>query len=399
MRSLWSAMRRSKRQKPSSFYLAAASRQKNPYCPSVLSGWDADDEGFMSSAEFLPLRPLSVSIPSGPYCPRRPTLQEVLANSASPPWTLSAFMAYLSQNHCLETLEFTMDASRYRKHYNTMMESSPSGSILETSEGCEYVKMLWQKLLDAYITPNGPREVNLPSDVRDALLCLNCTFSPPHPSVLEPAVKIIYELMDESVLVPFLNSVAPVRGPENCSNLWASPDDVPDMVFHGSLDERSLSHARPRSRRDQSPPSSGSSMDIIYSSCNGPTPRPSHHSHLSAALSRSSSRLSAYLSQAAPSAPDAQDAGLTDDSASSPPSSALEPMTPPTTPPTSDAGFAGISPGTSPRNSRGEGSGWRKMGAKLGWKKSRSGCRSNSSTSSGRYPLGRDTFTDDESTS
>jgi hypothetical protein len=392
-------MRRPKRQKPSSFYVAAVSRQKNPYFPSVLSGWDADDEGFMSSTEFLPSRPLSVSIPSGPYCPRRPTLQEVLADSAPPPWTLSAFMAYLSQNHCLETLEFTMDASRYRKHYITMIESNPSSSILATSDNCEYVKMLWQKLLDAYITPNGPREVNLPSDVRDTLLSLPCTFTPPHPSVLEPAVKIIYELMDESVLVPFLNSVAPARRPESCLNLWTSPDDVPDMVFHGSLDERSLSHARSRSRRDQSPPSSGSSMDVVYSSYSGPAPRPSHHSHLSAALSRSSSRLSAYLSQAAPSAPDTQDAGLTDDSASSPSNSALEPMTPPTTPPTSDAGFTGVSPGTSPKNSRDEGSGWRKVGAKLGWKKSRSGRGSNSSTSSGRYPLGRNTSTEDENMS
>src|SRR5271156_743550 len=122
----------------------------------------------MSSAEFLPSRPLTF-IPSGPYLPRRPTLQEVLADSAPPPWTLSAFMAYLSRNHCLETLEFTMDASRYRKHYNSMADSHPGTPISPASEGCDYVKMLWQKLLDAYIAPNGAREVNLPSNVRDRL--------------------------------------------------------------------------------------------------------------------------------------------------------------------------------------------------------------------------------------
>jgi hypothetical protein len=50
----------------------------------------------------------------------RPTLDEVLANTAPAPYTLSAFMAYLSQNHCLETLEFTLDAKRYREAYEDL---------------------------------------------------------------------------------------------------------------------------------------------------------------------------------------------------------------------------------------------------------------------------------------
>jgi hypothetical protein len=37
----------------------------------------------------------------------------MLANAAPSPWTLGAFMQYLSENHCLEVLEFTTDASRY----------------------------------------------------------------------------------------------------------------------------------------------------------------------------------------------------------------------------------------------------------------------------------------------
>lgn len=144
------------------------------------------------------------------YSRRRPTFEEILSNTAPPPWTLSAFMAYLSQNHCLETLEFTMDASRYTKHYREMAEKGPSTSpTLQTSES-EYMRMLWTKLLDAYIAPNGPREVNLPSNVRDHLLSLPCTDTPPDPKALEPAVEIIYELMDESVLAPFLNSIQPM---------------------------------------------------------------------------------------------------------------------------------------------------------------------------------------------
>src|SRR5579862_3636155 len=163
--------------------------------PGSFYDCEADDEGTMSTGEYKPAsRPLSVAIPhpQGPYCPRWPTLAEILSNTAPPPWTLSQFMAYLSQNHCLETLEFTMDASRYRKHYNEAF-SSP---VSPDNDACKYVKMLWQRLLDAYITPNGPREVNLPSDVRDRLLSLPTHEYPPPPDSLDSAVKIIYELMD-----------------------------------------------------------------------------------------------------------------------------------------------------------------------------------------------------------
>ena len=51
--------------------------------------------------------------------------------------------------------------------------------------------------------------VNLPAVVRDRLLSLSHTSTIPDPAELDPAVKIIYELMEESVLDPFLNSVAP----------------------------------------------------------------------------------------------------------------------------------------------------------------------------------------------
>jgi hypothetical protein len=379
-----SAMRRSKKQKPPTLYLATSSRETSPSCASVLSDWDADDEGFMSSTDFLPSRPLSVAIPSGPYYPRRPTLQEVLANSAPTPWTLSAFTAYLSQNHCLETLEFTMDASRYKKHYSELLQDSPDIPI--SSESCEYVKMLWQKLIDAYIAPNGPREVNLPSDVRDRLMALPFSPFPPLPAELDPAVKIIYELMEESVLVPFLNSVASLRGSESCTTPWTSTDDLATM--RRSYDERSASPAQARTGRDRSPPST----QEVSSPQSGSTSRQSHHSHLSAALGRSTgARLSAYLSHhpSGSSGSETQEATLTDDTASSPSNSALEPMTPPTTPPTSDVGFQRISPGTSPKNSRGE-NGWKKMSARLGWKKSKSGHGPSSSTSGKKYTSERE---------
>lgn len=388
MKYLRSAMKRSKFRKPPALHLKTISRETSPRSSSVLSDWDADDEGFMSSGDFAPSRPLSLTIPSGPYCPRRPNLQEVLSNVAPPPWTLAAFMAYLSQNHCLETLEFTMDAQRYTKHYQELVSREPHTPLSPNSLECDYVRMLWQKLLDAYIAPNGPREVNLPSDVRDRLMSLPSTYFPPDAAELDPAVKIIYELMDESVLVPFLNSMAPSRGFE--ASPWTSNESMTDTYMTGSLDERSLSRTKSRTRDGS--PAGESGSDILSQSYSGPSPRPSHSLHLTAAISRGTARLSAHLSGSSATSAEATES-LTDDSTDSPSpaGSALEPMTPPHTPPTSHTEFVDISPGTSPHTGRGESSGWKKMGAKLGWKKSRSGHGSGSSTSSSRLPMGRET--------
>lgn len=374
-------MRNSKEREPPSRHIPTyQSREASPSSPSALSDWDADDEGFMSSGDQVPSRPLSLSI-SGPYCPRRPTLQEVLANTAPPPWTLSAFTAYLSQNHCLETLEFTLDAQRYRMHYDTFMEAQGQMPPARAKEEASYIGMLWQKLRDAYIKPNGPREVNLPAVVRDRLLSLPYKTAVPDPAELDPAAKIIYELMDESVLVPFLNSVAPTRAPESLS-LWGSEEPMGSQMG-ASSEATSYSPSRTRVHREDSPSSSGSGNDNLYP--RGVSPRTSYQSHLGRP---GPSRLSTLVgSTSAGSSAEAIDS-MTDDSTDSPsPSgSALEPMTPPNTPPTSHVSFKTSSPGSS-HPSRAEGSGWKKMGAKLGWKKSRS--TTSTSTSSSRYPMTR----------
>jgi hypothetical protein len=384
MKYLRRAMRRSKIRKPPSLHIHISSRETSPRCSSVLSDWDADDESFMSSGDFASSRPLSLSIPTGPYCPRRPTLQEVLSNTAPPPWTISAFTAYLSQNHCLETLEFTIEADRYTKQYQEIAAKDPNTPVSPNTPDFENVRTLWQKLLDNYITPNAPREVNLPSDIRDHLLTLPYTELPPDPIALEPAVKIVFELMDESVLVPFLNSVAPSRGPETVSTPWTSDEFMSDTFMSGSLDERSLSPAKSRHQRDGSPPSSGTAADTLSQSYSGPSIRQSFHSNITGALGLS--RLSANLSGT--SSGEGVES-MTDDSTDSPSpaGSALEPMTPPNTPPTSNAEFGDVSPGTSPHTTH---SGWKKMGDRLRWKKSRSGHGSGSSTNSVRHPMGRE---------
>lgn len=279
---------------------------------------------------------------------RMPSLQEILTDSAPHPYTLGAFMAYLSQNHCLETLEFTMEADRYRIAY-----SQSQHNLLDYPD---HICGLWQKLIQAYIQPYGSREVNLPAHVRDHLLSLSCGPPPPKPTELDEAVKIVYELMSDSVLVPFVESFN-----------TPPPDPVPEKPVPESR------HRRSRSR---------SSKDLNYKDEHNRSPRTSFLPHLSISMSRKSdvnSRSNSAISEAG----DRED--MTDDSGTNSPP-AMEPMTPPTTPPTPEWAFA-APPGSLHKAISAHSNGWKKVGAKLGLgRRSRSTHRttSTSSTSAAR---------------
>ncbi|OAL48778.1 regulator of G protein signaling superfamily [Pyrenochaeta sp. DS3sAY3a] len=346
---------------------------------SSLADFD-DDDVKMAMSDCQPA-PLTVSIPKNIPTPqyRKPNLSEILANTAPPPYTLSSFMAFLSQNHCLENLEFTMDASRYRKHYSKMVNRHPGSPISPLSDECAYVLMLWRRLIDAYIRESGPREVNLPAEVRDNLLSHTDSYVPPHPSSLDEAVSKIYELMEESVLVSFLNSVSPHSAHPSLSH--DSYDSNLTRSSTRSYDERSLvsrtQHPQIPAHQRASAPSSLTSGFMQG--------RPFTHSRFHSQPT-SSGQPATRVTSGYTSGSDA----LTDDSSSGSPSGMSDPLTPPGTPPMSDYPMGdfhhayyenGSSSGTpSPRNSRGEHNGlasatrdsWKRVSSKL-WPKKKSG--------------------------
>ncbi|KXT17016.1 hypothetical protein AC579_4334 [Pseudocercospora musae] len=341
----------------------------------------------MSNEDYAPSsRPLSVAIPSmgaqGPFCPRRPNLREILANTSPPPWTLAAFMAYLSNNHCLETLEFTMDAGRYKKHYAKMMSRAQENGMPPAKDR-EYVQALWQRLVEAYIQPNGSREVNLPSDVRDPILGRKPAEMPPAPETLDPAVAKIYELMEESVLVPFLNSVYPQTAhPTMHSCPYDTFDDNQSMLSSRTYEDRNLHSRRSRHGRGSPPISSVEPHAPSYSpsarfrqSAPPPLTAPSHRTRFSVKLTPTTSSPAAPLTGSAiPEGSDttlsgsANGQGMTDDSGSTSSPTNDSPMTPPTSPPMSGA--------QSPKRDSGM---WKKLGRlsgmKVGKKKSHGGLK------------------------
>lgn len=324
-----------------------------------------------------------------------------------------------------------MDASRYRKHYGKLESRTPDDPISADSEECIYVKMLWQRLLEAYIVPNGAREVNLPSDVRDPLLALSNSHLPPHPSTLEPAVACVHKLMEESVLVPFLNSLCP----SNSARPESASSEDPSRHYAYSYDERYRNLSRDHNRRSSPPPASAVTASLGHkdqppnrasapssfsqfargfhlggkqgflqlthnsNSSNNNNSNPTSTSRPTSTASTISAGLSTYASNS--SAGSTVDGPVADDSSASTGNGPSSPtystsalsdalMTPPTTPsmsdyycagggsppkPSSSAAAAhghGAQPAhRSPRNSRGDASmgAWKKMRSSFGFKK------------------------------
>jgi hypothetical protein len=133
-----------------------------------------------------------------------PTLNQILLDNAPPPWTLNAFMVYLSEKHCMENLEFILDSDRYTAIYS-QLAAEKSHSRQSTKQVCG----LWEKLMQTYIVPHALREINIPSDIRDQLLRVSRRECPPHPSKLNEANQIILELINDSLLAAFVQSAAP----------------------------------------------------------------------------------------------------------------------------------------------------------------------------------------------
>jgi len=288
---------------------------------------------------------------------KRPTLAEILADTAPAPWTLSAFTAYAAQNLCQENIDFTVDAKQYEKLWQEVLEQSPDSVESPDSVQKEKLKQAWKRIMRVYMTPNGPREINLPGDVRSALLSIPESSLPPSPVSLKLALKKIYDLMEESIFFPFLNDV-------QAGN--PSP-------FSGEFAEKGSPSSRHSATTAPLRPSVSHGLSAVDSSSSRtrPTPHP-HHSHPLPHLSRPSSHPAGSQSSKATQKPSGS--GSISGSASGALSLSEEPggsmasvmhETSPssTTPPPSEAG------GRKPRQRSPVENPWRKIGSRLGFRK------------------------------
>jgi hypothetical protein len=141
---------------------------------------------------------------------KRPTLDDILANKSPAPWTFKAFDRYCQNNLCSENLHFVLDAGTYTEAYTAWKESNPEDSS-EPAEDPTKAQLLssWRRLIREYITRNAPREVNLMASVRDVLANIPESETPPDAKVLRQSVATVRELIQESILLQFLNERLP----------------------------------------------------------------------------------------------------------------------------------------------------------------------------------------------
>lgn len=138
-----------------------------------------------------------------PY-PSCVTLDKILSGQSPRPYTLHAFLNYLTQNHCIETLDFITDAKVYCETYDMESASTSKKDVIKNSP---LVDKLWKRLMTTYFIPGSPSEINLPSFLRDQLLGFACERMPsPSPEQLSPVMNHAYESLTQDALVPFIRS-------------------------------------------------------------------------------------------------------------------------------------------------------------------------------------------------
>lgn len=130
-----------------------------------------------------------------------PKVEEIIEDTAPFPYTLGAFMDFLCRNHCIETLEFILEARRYRKTFSLLRHSCGDSPIANAWK--DQMILQWQRLMTVYIAPSAPSEINLSPAVRAKSLEATSVQSPPSPDLLEPAIQSMFRLINDSVLTPF----------------------------------------------------------------------------------------------------------------------------------------------------------------------------------------------------
>ena len=131
----------------------------------------------------------------------RPKLDDLLDDKAPYPYTLSALIAFLSKSHCLEILEFVLEARRYRGSFQRVGDHKSRRTL----------HLQWQRILQMYIVSGAQREINISDGIRDNLVATESKKKkqedfPPDPALLDPALQEMRDLLHDSLLLPFLRS-------------------------------------------------------------------------------------------------------------------------------------------------------------------------------------------------
>lgn len=145
-------------------------------------------------------------------CFKYPSLDDILENKSAQPYSLSSFIGFLAHNHCLETLEFTLDVAKYADLFYSS-ETSP-----------ESLQLMWRSIIDTYIRTDSPKELNLPAEVKSSLTLA----TKPSPLLLHSTVDMVKDMMKEDAYLSFINAA-------KCSKMMSQNTAKPDSCLHNCL--------------------------------------------------------------------------------------------------------------------------------------------------------------------
>jgi hypothetical protein len=154
------------------------------------------------------------------------TLEMVLLNQTSPPFSLKDFSDYLKVTYCNENLLFYEAVADYKQrciayfNLNTNEQkpepillsdgipfdfSNQSIHVLSTREKMwfETLKNKFEIILQDFILSDAEQEINIPYEIRHQLLQSYQTQQSYHPALLYPACSAVVELLRISAFIPF----------------------------------------------------------------------------------------------------------------------------------------------------------------------------------------------------
>ncbi|KAJ2963005.1 hypothetical protein NQZ79_g1952 [Umbelopsis isabellina] len=255
-------------------------------------------------------------MPSTCHSKRPPhlTLELVLANRTQHPYSLQDFADYLRQSYCIENLTFWSSVVRYRQcaivfftidpneqQYVLEVTSPVEGSYalktiespvtLSSGYGFRYrldereyltheeairfdlLKQKFDYIVDTFLSPNSPQEINIPCEMREYILNQYRLQGCYHPALFNLAKDSVLELMRVNSFIPWV------------SQLQSSTPSSP------ALDNQSVSPTRSsllffgrKSHRGDSNSSLGSEEDDETSIDDDPCNGDRHHPLMSSAF-------------------------------------------------------------------------------------------------------------------
>ncbi|KAF9993740.1 hypothetical protein BGZ80_002603 [Entomortierella chlamydospora] len=153
----------------------------------------------------------------------KPTLHQILLNQGRGQYTLDNFGAFLQSQFCYENLAFWLASRQYKlcaqSLYQSVHQSVPMFNLhvqttqyLSDSQARAFsdLQRKMRAILDTFVLPSSPHELNLSDAVRCKLL-RSVAEGNYHPQVLEQAREAIMDLMKCSSYPLFLEGIAAKR--------------------------------------------------------------------------------------------------------------------------------------------------------------------------------------------